>query len=105
MLRDNLAGLIGPMFSSAGAPASVVAQTEKRGDAPGRPGWQSSLLEDPGAKFFCENRGQRQKKENGPGLAVITEAHGSRAVRTVQHKSHRTIDITTGVGHNLGNFA
>ena len=64
MLRDNLAGLIEPMVDSVGAHASVVGPKTETGDAPGRPSWQSSLLEDPSAKFFCGNRA-RGKKENG----------------------------------------
>ena len=31
-----------------------VLEGDKTGDAVGRPGWESSLLGDPGAKFFCD---------------------------------------------------
>ena len=32
---------------------SHLRKKHKRGDARGRPSWQSSFLGDPGAKFFC----------------------------------------------------
>jgi hypothetical protein len=63
MLRDNLAGLIEPMLSSAAAHnLGGHPKRDKLGDAVGRPTW------------------------------LTTQAHDSRAVRTAQHKSHRTID-------------
>jgi hypothetical protein len=39
---------------------------EKTGDALGRPSWESSLLGDPGAKFFVNNGGTAQKEKNRP---------------------------------------
>ena len=92
MLRDNLAGLIEPRLSSAGAHnLGGHPKRDKLGDAPGQPSWRSSLLNDPSAKFFAANPGNGQKNK-WPGLKVTTQAHDSRAVRTAQHKSHRTID-------------
>jgi hypothetical protein len=92
MLRDNLAGLIEPRLSSAGAHnLGGHPKRDKLGDAPGQPSWRSSLLNDPSAKFFAANPGNGQKNK-WPGLKVTTQAHDSRALRTAQHKSHRTID-------------
>ena len=92
MLRDNLAGLIEPRLSSAGAHnLGGHPKRDKLGDAPGQPSWRSSLLNDPSAKFFAANPGDGQKNK-WPGLKVTTPAHDSRAVRTAHHKSHRTID-------------
>ena len=92
MLRDNLAGLNEPRLSSAGAHnLGGHPKRDKLGDAPGQPSWRSSLLNDPSAKFFAANPGNGQKNK-WPGLKVTTQAHDSRAVRTAQHKSHRTID-------------
>jgi len=92
MLRDNLAGLIEPMFSSAAAHnLGGHPKRDKLGDAVGRPSWRSSLLSDPSAKFFGGILGDRQKNK-WPGFKVTTQSHDSRAVRTAQHKSHRTID-------------
>ncbi len=56
-----------------------------------QPSWRSPLLSDPSAKFFAANPGNEQKNK-WPGLKVTTQAHDSRAVRTAQHKSHRTMD-------------
>jgi hypothetical protein len=42
-----------------------VRKKDKPGDAVGRPRWGSSLLSDPGAKFFCGKRGPAQNKKNG----------------------------------------
>ena len=92
MLRDNLAGLIEPMLSSAAAHnLGGHPKRDKLGDAVGRPTWRSSLLSDPSAKFSVGNRATGEKNE-WPGFKVTTQAHDSRAVRTAQHKSHRTID-------------
>ena len=92
MLRDNLAGLIEPMLSSAAAHnLGGHLKRVKLGDAPGRPSWRSSLSSDPSAKFFAGKPGGRQKNK-WPGFKVTTQAHDSRAVRTAQHKGHRTID-------------
>ena len=92
MLRDNLAGLIEPMLSRAGAHnLGGHPKRDKLGDAPGQPSWRSSLLSDPGAKCFAGKPGDRQKNK-WPGFKVTTQAHDSRPVRTAQHKSHRTID-------------
>jgi hypothetical protein len=92
MLRHNLAGLIEPMLSSAGTHTlGGHPKRDKLGDTPGQPSWRSSLLSDPSAKFFGGEPGDRQKNK-WPGFKVTTQAHDSRAVRTAQHKSHRTID-------------
>ena len=92
MLRDNLAGLIEPMLSSAAAHTlGGHPKRDKLGDAPGQPSWRSSLVSDPSAKFSVGNRATGEKNE-WPGFKVTTQAHDSRAVRTAQHKSHRTID-------------
>jgi hypothetical protein len=40
-----------------------VRKKQKPGDAVGRLSGQSSLLSDPGAKFFCENRGRGSQQE------------------------------------------
>src|SRR5258707_4625103 len=43
---------------------------QKPGDAVGRRSGRSSLLSDPGAKFFCANRGRGSKQEKtGAGLS------------------------------------
>src|SRR5258707_14640082 len=43
---------------------------QKPGDAVGRLSGRSSLLSDPGAKFFCENRGRGTEQEKtGAGLS------------------------------------
>jgi hypothetical protein len=50
---------------------SLDGRNRKRGDAPGRPSWQSSLLaklEDPSAKFFCGNRARGKKKKMAGGV-------------------------------------
>jgi hypothetical protein len=92
MLRDNLAGLIEPMLGSAGAHnLGGHPKGDKLGDAPGQPSWRSSLLSDPSANFFAAKPGNGQKNK-WPGFKVTTQAHDSRAVRTAQHNSHRTID-------------
>src|SRR6267154_751364 len=92
MLRDNLAGLIEPMLSSAAAHnLGGHPKRDKLGDAVDRPSWRSSLVSDPSAKFSVGNRATGEKNE-WPGFNVTTQAHDSRAVRTAQHKSHRTID-------------
>ena len=92
MLRDNLAGLIEPMLSSVAAyNLGGLPNRENLGNAPGRPSWRSSLLSDPSAKFSVGNRATGKKNE-WPGFKVTTQTHDSRAVRTAQHKSHRTID-------------
>src|SRR5260370_2433293 len=45
---------------------------QKPGDAVGRRSGRSSLLSDPGAKFFCENRGRGSEQEKtGAGLSSI----------------------------------
>jgi hypothetical protein len=47
-----------------------VRKKPKSGDAVGRPSGRSSLLSDPGAKFFCENRGRGTKQEKtGAGIS------------------------------------
>jgi hypothetical protein len=87
MLRDNLAGLIEPMLSSAGAHnLGGHPKSDKRGDAPGQPSWRSSLLSDPSAKLFAGKPGDRQKNK-WLGFKVTTQAHDSRAVRTAQQES------------------
>jgi hypothetical protein len=106
MLRDNLVGLIEPMLSSAAAHnLGGHPKRDKLGDAVGRPTWRSSLLSDPSAEFSVGNRATGGKNEQ-PGFKVTTQAHDSRAVRTAQHKSHRTIDpnalkIPAPKGRNL----
>jgi hypothetical protein len=91
MLRDNLAGLIEPMLSSAAAHnLGGHPERDKLGDAPGRPSWRSSLLNDPSAKFFGWKTGRQAEKQMA--LKVTTQAHDSRALCTAQHKSHRMID-------------
>ncbi len=92
MLRDNLAGLIEPMLSSVAAHTlGGHPKRDKLEDAPGQPSWRSSLVSDPSAKFSVGNRATGEKNER-PGFKVTTQAHDSRAVRTAQHKTHRTID-------------
>ncbi len=92
MLRDNLAGLIEPMLSSVAAHTlGGHPKRDKLEDAPGQPSWRSSLVSDPSAKFSVGNRATGEKNE-WPGFKVTTQAHDSRAVRTAQHKTHRTID-------------
>jgi hypothetical protein len=92
MLRDNLAGLIEPMLSSAGAHnLGGHPKRDKLEDATGQRRWRSSLLSDPGAKFFGGKPDDKQKNK-WPGFKVTTQAHDSRTVRIAQHKSHRTID-------------
>jgi len=106
MLRDNLAGLIEPMLSHAGTHnLGGHPKRGKLGDAPGQPSWRSSLLSDSSANFFAGKPGDRQKNK-WLGFKVTTQAHDSRAVRTAQHKSHRTIDphalkIPAPKGRNL----
>jgi hypothetical protein len=49
---------------AGGAPVYwEVPATHKMGDAKGRPSGRSSLLEDPGAKFFCGKRGDGPNPE------------------------------------------
>ena len=106
MLRDNLAGLIEPMLSSAAAHnLGGHPERDKLGDAAGRPSWRSSLSSDPSAKFSGGKPGDRQK-DKWPGFKVATQAYDSRALCTAQHKSHRTIDpnaskIPAPKGRNL----
>jgi hypothetical protein len=40
-----------------------LRQKQKAGDAVGRPSGRSSLLRDPGAKFFLEKLGRGRKQE------------------------------------------
>jgi hypothetical protein len=65
MLRDNLVGLIEPMFNNAGAHASVVAQNRKWGmlqvDRAGNHRSEAIL----GTKFFAGKRPTGRKNENG----------------------------------------
>jgi len=83
MLRDNLAGLIEPMFRSAAAHnLGGHPERDKLGDAAGRPSWRSSLLSEPGDR----------QKNKWPGFKLVTQAYDSRALCAAQHKSHRTID-------------
>ena len=92
MLRDNLAGLIEPMLSSAAAHnLGGHPERDKLGDAAGRPSWRSSLLSDPSAKFSGGKPGDRQKNK-WSGFKLVTQAYDSRALCAAQHKSHRTID-------------
>ena len=92
MLRDNLAGLIEPMFRSAAAHnLGGHPERDKLGDAAGRPSWRSSLLSDPSAKFSGGKPGDRQKNK-WSGFKLVTQAYDSRARCAAQHKSHRTID-------------
>jgi hypothetical protein len=88
MLRDNLAGLIEPMFDSAGAHALALAQDPKRGML------QINLVGNRRSEAILERNFSVENRRQGKiaGLAVNAEVHGSRAVRTAPHKSHRTID-------------
>ena len=87
MLRDNLAGLIEPMFESAGAHASAVVQARNGGmlrvDRVANRRSEAIL-----APNFSVENGRQAENRKIAALAVNAEGRGSRAVR----KSHRTID-------------
>jgi hypothetical protein len=87
MLRDNLVGLIEPMFSSAGANplALCIARQEPSDDRPPclenpRPGGaESTLTENAPSPFHAE------PKHSVPSVVkafdLLTEHHGARGLR------------------------
>jgi hypothetical protein len=58
-----------------------VREKQKPGDAVGRPRGRSSLLSDPGAKFFWEKRGERQQARKTGGGAIVRGGGASRRCR------------------------
>jgi hypothetical protein len=92
MLRDNLAGLIEPMLSSAAAHnLGWSSQERQTGGCCRSTDLAIVALKRSQRQIFGGKPGDREKNER-PGFKVTTQAHDSRAVRTAQHKSHRTID-------------
>ena len=91
MLRDNLVGLIEPMWESARARASVVAQKRNQVmlqvDQVGERRSKAILAQD----FWVESCPCAENTKMA-GLVSNAEAHGSRAVCTEYQISHRTID-------------
>src|ERR1700722_13207759 len=71
MQRDTLAGLIETMIDPAAASVAL-----KRS-------WR---------RVFRWKTGRQGENGKRPGLEVTTAAHDSRAISTVSHQSHRTID-------------
>jgi hypothetical protein len=91
MLRDNLVGLIEPMWNSARAHAWVVAQKRNRVmlqvDQVGKRRSEAIL-----AKNFWVESCPWAENPKIAGLVSNADAHGSRAVCTEYQISHRTID-------------
>ena len=91
MLRDNLVGLIEPMWESARARASVVAQKRNQVmlqvDQVGERRSAAIL-----AQNFRIESGRWTENAKMADLVSNAEAHGSRAVCTEHQTSHRTID-------------
>jgi hypothetical protein len=85
MLRNNLAGLIEPMFDSARAHASVVAQKRNQVmlqvDRVIKCRSEAILAQN----FWVEN-GRPAEKHEMAGLRLSAEARGSRAVCTERYK-------------------
>ena len=94
MLRDNLAGLIAPMFDSAEAHrlvgSSKQAQTEgcSRSTELTIVAYKRSWSEI----FFQWNGLQRAEAENPRGFGMTSEVCCSRAAGMRGRKNHRTID-------------
>ena len=91
MLRDNLVGLIEPMWDNARAHASVVAQKRNRVmlqvDQVGKRRSEAILAQN----FWVESCPWAENPKMA-GLVSNADAHGSRAVCTEYQISHRTID-------------
>ena len=93
MLRDNLAGLIEPMVDRAGAHS--LGGHPKEGQTGG---YSRSTelaivaLKRSWRQVFRWKTGRQAENGKWPGLEVTTAAHDSRAISTVPHPSHRTID-------------
>src|SRR5215471_2257799 len=91
MLRDNLVGLIEPMWESARARASVVAQKRNQVmlqvDQVGERRSAAIL-----AQNFRIESGRWTENAKMADLVSNAEAHGSRAVCIEHQTSHRTID-------------
>jgi hypothetical protein len=75
-----------------------MRKKQKSGDAVGRPSGRSSLLSDPGAKFFCENWGRGTKQEKtGAGISSAEERTSTSFLR---HEEIYRSDVR--VGQKLG---
>jgi hypothetical protein len=93
MLRDNLAGLIEPMIDRAGArslgghpqpgPTGGCSRSTESASVALKRSWRQVF------RWKTERQGENGKR---PRLEVTAAAHDSRAISTVSHQSHRTID-------------
>ena len=93
MLRDNLAGLIEPMVYRAGAHS--LGGHHQAGPTRGccrSTEVASVALKRSWRQVFRWKTGPQAENGKWPGLEVTTAAHDSRAISTVPHQSHRTID-------------
>ena len=50
-------------FHEAAIYFGKVKYASRKEEAVGQPSWESSLLDNPDAKFFCENGGRAHKKK------------------------------------------
>src|ERR1022692_2878627 len=93
MLRDNLAGLIEPMIGRAGAhPLGGHPKQGPTGGCSRSTELTIVVLKRSWRQNFRWKTGRQAEKAKCPGFEVTTAAHDSRAVGTVLHQSHRTID-------------
>ena len=93
MLRDNLAGLIEPMIDRAGAHSlGGHPQPGPTGGCSRSTEAASVALKRSRRRVFRWKTGRQGENGKRPGLEVTTAAHDSRAISTVSHQSHRTID-------------
>jgi hypothetical protein len=103
---------INPRQVKQAGKSKVRLHKKKTGGALGRPSWQSSLLGDPGAKFFPQKRRQARKVETGnneqlnycpesefewpvlnrpqmAGFGVTTEALIAKTGEKILHRVHK----------------
>src|SRR5580658_8019427 len=66
-----------------------VRKKQKSGDAVGRPSGRSSLLSDPGAKFFSENWGRGTKQEK-TGAGILSAAGVRTQLTTLSIPEEKT---------------
>src|ERR1035437_10873725 len=93
MRRDNLAGLIEPMIDRAGVhPLDGHPKQGPTGGCSRSTELTIVVLKRSWHQNFRWKTGRQAEKAKCPSFEVTTAAHGSRAVATALHQSHRTID-------------
>ena len=94
MLRDNLAGLIAPMFNSAEGQGSVGHRKQTKTGGCSRSTELAIAAYKPSwSEIFPRRRAVLRRSRNCYGFPMIMEACRSRAVCTQKQTSHRTIDL------------